>query len=89
MVKHQATHPDLDVPDCFGCRIASVGFSAEAMPSRKPREAATVKSERGLSKDLDAFATARREGLQPTSVRGAAKVMATAEKRTDIEKPGA
>lgn len=88
MVKHQERHPDLDVEGCFGCRVASVGFSAEAMPSRKPREAATVKSERGLAKDLDAFATARREGLQPTSVRGTAEVMAKAEKRSDIEKPG-
>lgn len=87
MVKHQERHPLLDHEGCFGCRVASVRFSVEAMPSRRPYEAATVASERGLSKDLDAFRTARREGLQPETVRGTAKLMATAETRAEIESP--
>lgn len=27
MVKHQETHPDLDVEGCFSCKISNVRFS--------------------------------------------------------------
>jgi hypothetical protein len=57
MIKHQETHPDLDVEGCFGCKVSAVGFSAELMPTRtgSSRSATIAQKDRVLEKDLDAY----------------------------------
>lgn len=70
MIKHQETHPRLDHPDCFGCRIASVRVAAAAMPTRHEQvnqlDAAWDKQMR----DDDAYRTLRKQGLQPERTAG-------------------
>ena len=53
-MKHREVHPKLDVEGCFGCRVAHVGFSAAAMPSRKGQANSIDATERRWSKDMDA-----------------------------------
>jgi len=74
-VKHREVHPELDVEGCFGCRVAHVGFSAAAMPSRKI-----------VANDIDATERRlRRDGLQPAHVDGAAKIEREATDRSQVE----
>ena len=87
MVKHQETHPNLDVDGCFGCKIAYVGIGADAMPSRggKARVATINDKDRVLDKDLDAYQRLRRNGVQPRKIVGAAKVEKRAEEKWQVE----
>jgi hypothetical protein len=87
VVKHQETHPNLDVDGCFGCKIAYVGIGADAMPSRggKARVATINDKDRVLDKDLDAYQRLRRNGVQPRKIDGAAKVEKRAEEKWQVE----
>jgi hypothetical protein len=78
-VKHQETHPNLDVEGCFACKIAAVAFGASAMPTRKPTEHGTIAKERVLDKDLDAYKRIRRSGGQPNKIDGSARLEATVD----------
>lgn len=69
---HQRVHPYLDQPDCFGCRIASVSVSADAMPSRRPETAATNARERRWNVDHDAYLRMYRAGGNPAGLDGCA-----------------
>jgi hypothetical protein len=84
-VKHQDTHPTLDVAGCFACKIASVGFGVSAMPTRKPQEHGTIAKERLLDRDLDAYKRLRGDGVQPRQIDGSARVEARADERHQVE----
>ena len=72
-MKHRETHPDLDVPGCFACRISHVRMSGAAMPTRH-NVAQLNSKERALGKDLDAYKRIRKSGGQPTKIDGSAKL---------------
>ena len=84
-MKHREVHPELDVEGCFGCRVAHVGFSASAMPSRKIVANDIDATERRWSKDMDAYKRLRRDGLQPAHVDGAARIEREATDRSQVE----
>ncbi len=81
---HQRVHPNLDVEDCFGCKIAHFNVSAEAMPTRKPESKRIIEKERVLDKDLDAYHRLRLNGQQPKSIDGAATVEKRAEENWQV-----
>jgi hypothetical protein len=87
MIKHQETHPYLDVEGCFGCKVSAVGFSAELMPTRSgsSRSASVIQQERVLDKDLDAYKRLRQDGIQPKKIDGAANVEARAQEKWQAE----
>lgn len=87
MIKHQETHPYLDVEGCFGCKVSAVGFSAELMPTRSgsSRSASVIQKERVLDKDLDAYKRLRQDGIQPKTIDGAANVESRAQEKWQAE----
>jgi len=69
---------------CFGCKVASVAFAASAMPTRS--EAGTVEREtKIMHKDVAAYRRLRKNGLQPKSVKGAARLEARADSKWEVE----
>jgi len=72
-MKHRETHPTLDVPGCFACRVSHVRMSGAAMPTRHNVAELTSK-EKKLDKDLDAYKRIRRTGGQPMKIDGSAKL---------------
>jgi hypothetical protein len=87
MIKHQETHPNLDVDGCFGCKIAGLSVAASATPTRRDgRRAATInRKDKVLEKDLDAYKRLRQEGLQPKSIDGSAEVEKRANHKWQVE----
>ena len=77
-MKHRETHPTLDVPGCFACRISHVRMSGAAMPTRHNVAELTSK-EKVLDKDLDAYKRIRKSGGQPEQINGSAKFEATVD----------
>lgn len=84
-VKHQQTHPRLDVEGCFACRVSSVNFGAEVMLTRTPDVAACAARERRWDKDIPAYKAMRKDHVQPRGVDGAHEVMMRAETREQVE----
>lgn len=82
---HQETHPDLNVEGCFGCRIASVGIAASAMPTRHPTAAETLERQKRLDKDMRAYRAAKANGVQPMTLTGCADNLAMAQTKTEAE----
>lgn len=80
-MKHREVHPNLDVEDCFGCRIAGVSFSSASMPSRKHDSNRIEATERQWSKDMDAYKRLKQDGLQPMQIDGAREIE---QKATDV-----
>lgn len=78
MLKHQETHPTLDVEGCFACRISHVRMSGSAMPTRHNVGAMNLK-EKQLDKDLDAYQRIRQTGGQPNHIDGSARLEATTD----------
>jgi len=72
-------------PDgCFGCKVASVAFASSAMPTRS--EAGTVEREtKIMHKDVAAYRRLRKNGLQPKSVKGSARLEARADSKWEVE----
>lgn len=87
MVLHARTHPGLDVEDCFGCKAASVGVSAEATPTRRPRAVSLENVERGWHRDHAAYERLVKQGYQPPRLDGSALRESHAKTRMDIEHP--
>jgi len=74
----------LCIPNCFGCKVASVAFAGSAMPTRS--EAGTVEREtRKMHSDVAAYRRLRKNGLQPKSVKGAALLEKTSDSKWEIE----
>ena len=80
---HGITHYD---PECFGCKILSVGFAPSIFTTTPggAKAADNNKRERELVKDLGAFKRMRKAGLQPRSTRGAARVESEAESTFEV-----
>jgi len=85
MIKHQETHPNLDVEGCFGCKIAGISISSAAMPGRKSASHQINETEKRWHKDMDAYKRLRNDGLQPKTIDGAANVEAKATEKYQVE----
>lgn len=87
MIKHQETHPGLDVEGCFGCKIAGLSIASSATPTRRGGARAQIINEKDkkLDKDLDAYKRLRQEGLQPKNIDGSAEVEKRAEYKWQVE----
>jgi hypothetical protein len=73
-------HPE----DCFGCKAATVGFAASAMPTRS--DAGRVEKETIIMhKDVAAYKRLRKDGTQPKSVKGSATLESRAVSKWEIE----
>jgi len=85
VIKHQERHPTLNIPGCFGCRIAFISFGADAMPTRRAYCAETEAKDRLLHKDLDAYKRLRNDGTQPKKIDGSAEVEKRADEKWQVE----
>jgi hypothetical protein len=85
MIKHQETHPNLDVDGCFGCKIAGISISSAAMPGRKADSHRINETEKQWHKDMDAYKRLRRDGLQPKKIDGSHMVEAKAKESYQVE----
>ena len=63
----------------------SVAVSAAATPTRRAEVNATVAMEKEWDKDHAAYRRLRKDGFQPRSSKGAAKVEARATTRAEVE----
>jgi hypothetical protein len=84
-VKHQETHPNLDVEGCFGCRVAGIRMGMNSTTSRGSKVAQINKTERQWNVDMPAYKRLRREGLQPKRIDGAAEIEKKAEHKFQVE----
>lgn len=84
-MKHQETHPNLDVEDCFGCRVAGIRIGMNSTTSRGSKVAQINKTERQWNVDMPAYKRLRREGLQPKRIDGAAEIEKKAEHKFQVE----
>jgi len=84
-VKHQETHPSLDVEGCFGCRVAGVRMGVNTTTTRGTRVAEINTTERGWNKDMPAYKRLRKDGLQPKKIDGAAEVEKRAQEGWQVE----
>lgn len=71
--------------NCFGCKAASVGFSASSMPTRKIAINDQDKFLATKEKDVAAYRRLRKDGLQPKTTSGSAALEATANSRWEVE----
>ena len=88
MIKHQETHPTLDVEGCFGCKIASVSVPSSVTPTRRDgaRHAKWVNdTENRWHKDMPAYKRLVQDGLQPPRIDGCAELEAKATSKHEIE----
>lgn len=79
-------HERLDVPGCYGCSIASIAFSGEMLVTRSPEVVEAAARERRWDKDIPAYKTLRKQGMQPKTSEGAHRLAATANTREEVEK---
>lgn len=63
----------------------SITVSASATPTRKAGVGRIDATERQWDRDMPAYRRLRREGLQPKSIDGAARVEAQAETSAEVE----
>ncbi len=87
IIKHQETHPRLDHPDCFGCRIASVRVSAAAMPTRHEATNNLTAAWDKQIRDDEAYKTLRKQGYQPERTNGCHELAQTDDVRFIEPKP--
>lgn len=91
-MKHQETHPNLDVEGCFGCRVAGISFGANTTTTRGAQVETINQRAKNWDKDMPAYKRLRANGLQPKGIDGAAALEAKAttaaqvESRPDVEK---
>ena len=85
MVKHQETHPNLDVEGCFGCKIAGIQVSSAATPTRRRENDAINQKEKRWDRDMDAYKRLRNDGLQPPNIDGSARLEQRAEHKIQVE----
>lgn len=84
-MKHQETHPNLDVEGCFGCRVSGIRFGANESTTRGSQVAQVNAREKGWNKDMPAYKRLRQQGLQPRQIDGAALLEKHATERWQIE----
>ena len=84
-MKHQETHPSLDVEGCFGCRVAGIRMGTNSTTSRGAKVAEIKQTERNRNKDMPAYKRLRANGLQPKKIDGAAEVEKKAQESWQVE----
>lgn len=84
-MKHQETHPNLDIEGCFGCRVAGVSFGSNSTTTRGARVAEINARDRQWNKDMPAYRRLRRQGLQPRQIDGSSILENHATERWQIE----
>lgn len=84
-MKHRERHPNLDVPNCFGCKVAGLNWSSNSTTTRGSKVAEINSTEKNWNKDLPAYKRLRDNGLQPKSVDGAADLERTARSAAEVE----
>jgi glycine/serine hydroxymethyltransferase len=84
-MKHQETHPNLDVEGCFGCRVSGVRMGTNTTTTRGAKVAEVNKTERNWNKDMPAYKRLRANGLQPKRIDGAANVEKRAQEGWQVE----
>lgn len=84
-MKHQETHPNLDVEGCFGCKVAGVSFGANASTTAGAKVAEINQRAKNWDKDMPAYKRLRKNGVQPKSIDGAAALEAKASTVAEVE----
>jgi hypothetical protein len=84
-MKHQETHPNLDVEGCFGCKVAGVSFGANASTTSGAKVAEINQRAKNWDKDMPAYKRLRQNGVQPKSIDGAAALEAKASTVAEVE----
>jgi hypothetical protein len=84
-MKHQETHPNLDVEGCFGCRVSGVRMGMNTTTTRGAKVAEVNTTERNWNKDMPAYKRLRANGLQPKKIDGAARVEKRAQEGWQVE----
>jgi hypothetical protein len=84
-MKHQETHPNLDVEGCFGCRVSGIRFGVNESTTRGLQVAKVNDREKGWNKDMPAYKRLRQQGLQPRQIDGAAALESRATEKWQIE----
>ena len=84
-MKHQETHPNLDVEGCFGCRVSGVRMGMNTTTTRGAKVAEVNTTERNWNKDMPAYKRLRANGLQPKKIDGAANVEKSAQESGQVE----
>lgn len=80
-MKHrQDTHPEF-VEGCFGCKVSTIAIGTVPGGNRGPQQ--HKQREKTWSRDLDAYAGARKAGLAPDS--STFKAVERAEQRAEAE----
>lgn len=82
MARHIPT-PDC-APDCFGCKIQTISIAGSAMPTRSEAGRVEMETQR-MHKDVAAYKRLRKDGLQPKTVKGSARLEKSAGSRWEIE----
>lgn len=71
---HSIDHPAFQ-EGCYLCKLRSVSIAPAAMPTRRDvRYTPTTELENGWKKDIPAYKELVKEGYQPNTVDGAAKL---------------
>lgn len=84
---HRQKHPNLDEPECFGCRLASIRVAPSATPSRAGGSfaAENVAKEKRWTEDHAAYRRLVKNGLQPKVLDGAAELERRATREVEVE----
>jgi hypothetical protein len=70
--------------DCFGCKIQTISISSAALETRST-VAQTERATEAMHTDVAAYKRLRKDGLQPKSVKGAARLEKSAGSKWEIE----
>lgn len=84
-LKHRETHPFLDQPDCFACRVSGVQMGSNSTTTRGSLVGEINQREKNWQKDMPAYKRLRADGLQPKGIDGCYAVEALATSRHQIE----
>ena len=84
-MKHQETHPNLDVEGCFGCRVAGVSFGSNTTTTRGQAVSEINQRAKNWDKDMPAYKRLRKNGVQPKGIDGAAALEARASTVAEVE----
>lgn len=84
---HAQVHPTLDVPSCFGCKVAHVRLAPSATPSRRGGQTVVEADarEKRWARDHPAYKRLWADGLSPHTLDGAADLERDAKGKADIE----
>jgi hypothetical protein len=84
-MKHQETHPFLDVEGCFACRVAGISFGSNPSTTRGAEVAKINERAKNWDKDMPAYKRLRKNGIQPKGIDGAAQLESKATSAHQIE----